>query len=185
MKHLFFTSTSPRHPYKSEKFFYLFQKMRYINFFGRNKANNHRTIFKKMLILKRFFGWYYTFLGNRHFCRLMRNLSIYNRSSLNLFYKFLYLLEMHVRVILVRSNLVRNLFLAKTMILGNAVHLNGKKLQNKITFLKQGDLLELQFWQQVAYFQHKFPKYFKLRKFKNKFFFGASSFYTLINNQKQ
>lgn len=187
MKKLFFTTTSPRHPYKSEKFFYLFQRLRYFNFFGKNRANNRKTLYKRMLILRRFFGWYYSFLGNKQLKRFFRKISLYNREHIGIFYKFINLLELHIQVVLVRAQFITNLKLAKTVINSRQILLNGRYIHSSNIFLKKGDIIELIFWQLWASLRELLRNYYFLQKLKKKFFFcirQLNIFYALKTKRK-
>lgn len=179
MKKLFFTTTSPRHPYKSEKFFYLFQRLKSFNFFGKNRANNRKTCYKRMLVLKQFFLWYYSFLGNRQFTRFMKKIIVYNRGFVGIFSRFVNLLELHVQVILVRANFVPNLKLAKTLIMSRLVFLNGHCLKRSNVFVKKGDIVELLFWQLVVSLRIFLQNYCVLQNFRKKIFLGMKKFYII------
>jgi hypothetical protein len=172
MKKLFFTTTCPRHPYKSEKFFYLFQRLRYINFFGRNKSNNRRTFFKRMLVLKRFFMWYYSFMRNRHFFRLMRQLRKYSTGFHGIFYNLLQLLELHLHVLLIRAFRAPNLVISKNIVDAGLIMLNGDRLvgQQKNFFIKLGSIVEIHDWQIFLQLKKKHRVYCRFQKFFKQLF---------------
>jgi ribosomal protein S4 len=179
MKDLFFTATSPQHSYKSERFFKLFFKLRKISQFG---SRNFQSQFKKMLILKKFFMWYYYISTVRFFRKIFTKFFLKKRFTFRYLLSFFHLLERNLLVLLVRANFCRNLLQSLYFIRGGLIWVNGLRFKQSFLTTYLGDCIELYDYFLIVLNQKYHRQFLRLRVFRLGYFqqipyFGLAHFY--------
>lgn len=176
MRDLYFTSTNPKHTYKSEKFFSLFFRLRKTANFGSRVFFSN---YKKFLVLKKFFQWYYFLPTKRFFRKIFSRFFQQKKATFRYLATFFYLLESNLLVVLVRTNFAANMYQALSFVKGGLIAINGFFITRAFSSLALGDIVEcligftnsllLVFWRRYLTF-----KSYRLRYFQG---FGHSSIF--------
>ena len=140
MRDLYYTATAPKHLYKSEKFFVQFFSARRLNNFG---ARVTFSGFKKFLVLKKFFIWYYFLPSKTFFKKLFKKYFLKNIFTFRSLLAFFHLLERNLIVLLVRGNFAINFLQAYYYIKSGNVFINGFAVTRNFYATKVGDLFEI------------------------------------------
>src|SRR3569623_1332909 len=140
MKDLYFTGTNPHHNYKSEQFFDLYFKLRRRSGFG---ARVRSSAFKKKLIIKKFFMWYYFVPTKRIFVKLFHKMFLTNVFSFRRLTALLHLLERNLLVLLVRTQVCTNLLLALYTVKAGMVFVNVFAPSRAFYATHIGDFIEI------------------------------------------
>lgn len=167
MRDLYFTANNPKHTYKSEKFFSLYFRLRETGNFGsRIQFSN----FKKLLILKRFFCWYYFLPNNQFFRKLFQKTFQQKRITFNYVSAFFHLLERNLVVVLVRSQYCTNMLQAYNMVKSGFVTVNGVFITAPFYATRVGDVIEVLTAHYFAFSLLYFKRFFKFKKFRRLYF---------------
>lgn len=136
---LYFTATNPYHNYKSENFFDAYLAQRSRTAFG---AGVNNSAYKKKILMRRFFMWYYFIPTKRFFVK------IFSRAYQHQFFTFrslgslFHLLERNVLTLLVRAQFCPNLLQALYFVKAGFVFLNGRTLTKSFWVTRLGDCIE-------------------------------------------
>jgi len=161
MRDLFYTTSRPKHVFKSEEVFRFYARSRYISAFGVRVKNSY---FKKLLLLKAFFRWYFRLNKVQMFRKVFSRSFLKKRVTFNALAMFFHLLERNVLVLLVRSGLCPNMDIGYTYIKARSVFVNGISVTVPFYASRIGDVVELAEWlvQEARVYQ---PLYFLVKGF--------------------
>jgi ribosomal protein S4 len=180
MRDLYFTSNNPKHTYKSEKFFSLYFRLRDSGNFGSRIQSSN---FKKLLILKRFFCWYYFLPNNKFFKKLFARTFVKKRVTFNYVAAFFHLLERNLAVLLVRTQYCTNLLQALSFIKSGFVTVNGCFITNPFYPTKLGDIVEVLLHSYYAIGLLYFKRFLKFKKFR-RYYFKSAKIWNIVSNTK-
>jgi len=165
MKEFFFTSTQPKHPYKSEQFFIHYNKNAHESRFVSGSSQQF-SYFKKMLVLKKFFMWYYNIKTWRFFIKIFKKTFLLRHYSFRYLLNLYHLLERNLLVVLVRCKYVIDLEEALYLVKNKYVYVNGVNITLPFFSTKLGDIVEIMDWQLKYFLKHYFPFFMQVSKYK-------------------
>ncbi len=139
MRDLFYTTTRPKHSFKSEQWLRALHRLQRKSGFG---VRVRDSFFKKMLIFKRFFKWFYRVKKIATFRRLLSRGYLRRRFTYRGFASFFLSLEYNLLVSLVRSGFCNNLDAAYFSLHGRFVFVNGHLVACPFYSMRIGDIVE-------------------------------------------
>jgi hypothetical protein len=171
MRRLFFSSNRPRHRYKTEKFFTDFLRLRNQSWFG--YGGKQESFYKKILIVRKFFMWYFQLTTPRLCAKLLQKAFLRKRLTFRSLTTFLNLLERQLAVHLVRARLTKTLPFGQVLANAGCVYVNGSVVKTFPYFLQIGDVVEVfaqkygvSFWQKGLLFESPVFSLLRLRYFQ-------------------
>ena len=162
MKPLFFTSTKPKHQYKTEKFFSGYLKTKKVSRFVSGSSKQFSN-YKKMLVMKQFFMWYYNIKSWRLFFKVFQLSFLQKRYTFRYLLSLYHLLERNLLVLLVRTKFSFNLIESLYYVKNKFIYVNGFLVTLAFSSTKVGDIVEVFTWQ-YKYFSNYFPVLLLSRK---------------------
>ena len=176
MRDVFYTTTRPRHAYKSERFFRGYFRSRKRSGFGVRSRGDFLT---KMLTMKKFFRWYFRIAKIAYFRKLFTRQFIRKQYTFEALTMFFHLLERNLLVLLVRSRFCSNFDHAYSLVRSQFVFVNGIRTSVPFFTTRLGDIIELAGWARYSlYYRLLFfliPQFvlFRLFYFRNLFCFDS------------
>jgi hypothetical protein len=146
MKPLFLTSTRPKHKYKTEKFFSGYLRTRKVSKFVSGSSKQFSN-FKKMLVMKKFFMWYYNIKSWRLFFKIFKLPFLQKRYTFRYLLSLYHLLERNLLVLLVRTKFSFNLIESLAYVKNKFIYVNGYPMISLFTSTRVGDIIEVLKWQ--------------------------------------
>lgn len=141
MQELFFTTNKPRHRYKSEQFFTEYLRLKDQSTFGR-VSGKQDSFFKKMLVMKKFFLWYFQIKSARLGLKLFKKAFLKKRFTFRSLTAFFHALERNILVTLVRIGFAVEMLDAYHQVLSHFVFVNGNRITTPFYVLRLGDIVE-------------------------------------------
>lgn len=140
MRDLYFTTSNPRHTYKSEGFFRLFFQLRKTANFGTRSILSN---YKKLLVLRKFFSWFYFVPSKRFYFSLFQKQFSKQRVNFRRLAAFFNVLERNLVVLLVRSQFFKNYAVAWANIFAGTIFVNGFNVKRSFYTTQIGDVIEV------------------------------------------
>jgi hypothetical protein len=162
MKPLFLTSTRPKHKYKTEKFFSGYLRTRKVSKFVSGSSKQFSN-FKKMLVMKKFFMWYYNIKSWRLFFKIFKLPFLQKRYTFRYLLSLYHLLERNLLVLLVRTKFSFNLIESLAYVKNKFIYVNGYPMTSLFISTRVGDIIEVIKWQS-KYITNYFYLLFLTRK---------------------
>ena len=162
MKPLFLTSTRPKHKYKTEKFFSGYLRTRKVSKFVSGSSKQFSN-YKKMLVMKKFFMWYYNIKSWRLFIKVFKLTFLQKRYTFRYLLSLYHLLEKNILVLLVRAKFSFNLIESLYYVRNNFIYINGFPVDLAFFSTKVGDIVEVFKWQ-FKYILKFMPLLFLVKK---------------------
>ena len=162
MKPLFLTSTRPKHKYKTEKFFSGYLRTRKVSKFVSGSSKQFSN-FKRMLVMKKFFMWYYNIKSWRLFFKVFKLPFLQKRYTFRYLLSLYHLLERNLLVLLVRTKFSFNLIESLAYVKNKFIYVNGFPMTSLFTSTRVGDVIEVIKWQS-KYITNYFYLMFLTRK---------------------
>jgi hypothetical protein len=169
MKPLFLTSTRPKHKYKTEKFFSGYLRTRKVSKFVSGSSKQFSN-YKKMLVMKKFFMWYYNIKSWRLFIKVFKLTFLQKRYTFRYLLSLYHLLEKNILVLLVRAKFSFNLIESLYYVRSKFIYINGFPVDLAFFSTKVGDIVEVFKWQ-FKYILKFMPLLFLVKK-AGRFFYN-------------
>jgi hypothetical protein len=178
MRELFLTTTRPKHRYKSAKYFTAYFSLRRRSFFGA-LAGRRDSFTKKILVLKKFFSWYYQIVSFKLFKKVFHKTFLKRRVSFRSLLAFFHLLEKNILTLLVRSGFCLNMKEASFLVRSGFVFVNGGRVCIPCYFGRISDTLEILTWQKFSFLYHRSVLFFSrdLLYFRLNYLFGVLNYF--------
>lgn len=136
-------------------------------------SRSYMSTYKKLLVLKRFFRWYYFIPNVRFFNKVFSWFFLRKKVTFRYLATFFFMLESNVLVLLVRAQFVTNLLQAFNLVKGELVAVNGFFVNRNFFSTHIGDLVEyLNHWHKILGLVF-WKRFLLFRSFRKRYFSGV------------